>query len=77
MKENISSKELMLKKIRKALLEKRDHPYPNLEESPTLIPEIKINEENYNNALFEYKYSKTSNAYLIRQEIKILASENN
>lgn len=24
----------MLKKIRKALLEKRDHPYPNLEESP-------------------------------------------
>lgn len=33
MKENISSKELMLKKIRKALLEKRDSPYPNLEES--------------------------------------------
>ena len=34
MKENISSKELILKKIRKALLEKRDNPYPNLEESP-------------------------------------------
>ncbi|MDQ7949701.1 MAG: LUD domain-containing protein [Pedobacter sp.] len=34
MKENISAKELMLKKIRKALLEKRDNPYPNLEESP-------------------------------------------
>lgn len=33
MKENISSKELMLKRIRKALLEKRDNPYPNLEES--------------------------------------------
>ncbi len=33
MKENISSKELILKKIRKALLEKRDNPYPNLEES--------------------------------------------
>lgn len=33
MKENISSKEQMLKKIRKALLEKRDNPYPNLEES--------------------------------------------
>jgi len=33
MKENISSKELMLKKIRKALLEKRDNPHPNLEES--------------------------------------------
>jgi L-lactate dehydrogenase complex protein LldG len=34
MKENVSSKELMLKRIRKALLEKRDNPYPNLEESP-------------------------------------------
>ena len=34
MQENISSKELMLKKIRKALLEKRDNPYPNLEDTP-------------------------------------------
>jgi L-lactate dehydrogenase complex protein LldG len=32
MKES-TSKEKMLKKIRKALLEKRDNPYPNLEES--------------------------------------------
>lgn len=29
-----SSKEKMLKKIRKALLEKRDNPYPNLEDTP-------------------------------------------
>lgn len=29
-----TSKEKMLKKIRKALLEKRDNPYPNLEDSP-------------------------------------------
>jgi L-lactate dehydrogenase complex protein LldG len=41
MQENISSKELMLKKIRKALLEKRDVPYLNLEESPV----YKKNEE--------------------------------
>mgnify|MGYP003495213942 CR=1 FL=1 len=34
MQENISSKELMLKKIRKALLEKRENPHPNLEETP-------------------------------------------
>ena len=34
MQENISPKELMLKKIRKALLEKRDNPYPHLEETP-------------------------------------------
>lgn len=33
MQENRSSKELMLKKIRKALLEKRDNPYPHLEDS--------------------------------------------
>lgn len=29
-----TSRERMLKKIRKALLEKRDNPYPNLEEAP-------------------------------------------
>jgi len=33
MQENITSKELMLKKIRKALLEKRDNPHPNLEDT--------------------------------------------
>ena len=32
-----TSKERMLKKVRKALLEKRDNPYPNLEEA-TLYP---------------------------------------
>jgi L-lactate dehydrogenase complex protein LldG len=29
-----TSKERMLKKVRKALLEKRDNPYPNLEDTP-------------------------------------------
>lgn len=38
MKDNITPKELMLKKIRKALLEKRDNPYPNLEETPLYKP---------------------------------------
>lgn len=33
-----TSKEKMLKKIRKALLEKRDNPYPNLEEMPLYPP---------------------------------------
>ncbi|SEA93774.1 LutC/YkgG family protein [Pedobacter hartonius] len=50
MQENISSKELMLKKIRKALLEKRDNPYPNLEETliykaTTEIPEVLFAEQ--------------------------------
>jgi L-lactate dehydrogenase complex protein LldG len=50
MKENITSKELILKKIRKALLEKRDSPYPNLEDSSLYksnseIPEILFAEQ--------------------------------
>lgn len=50
MQENISSKELMLKKIRKALLERRDNPYPNLEDSPlyaenTEYPEVLFAEQ--------------------------------
>lgn len=44
MQENISSKELMLKKIRKALLERRDNPYPNLEEGPLYLPTDEIPE---------------------------------
>ncbi len=41
MKDSITSKELILKKIRKALLEKRDNPYPNLEDTPLYIPNDK------------------------------------
>lgn len=33
-----TSKEKMLKKIRKALLEKRENPYPNLEDTPVYPP---------------------------------------
>ncbi len=34
MKDNTTAKERMLKKVRKALLVKRDNPYPNLEDQP-------------------------------------------
>ncbi|HEX7366376.1 MAG TPA: LUD domain-containing protein [Pelobium sp.] len=34
MKDSTTPKEQLLKKVRKALLEKRDNPYPNLEEQP-------------------------------------------
>ena len=49
MKES-TSRERLLKKIRRALLEKRDNPYPNLEEmplypEPTEIPELIFAEE--------------------------------
>ncbi|QJD97115.1 LUD domain-containing protein [Mucilaginibacter robiniae] len=34
MKDNTTPKERLLKKVRKALLERRDNPYPNLEDMP-------------------------------------------
>lgn len=50
MRDITTSKEKLLKKIRKALLEKRDNPYPNLEDLPhypplTDIPEVVFAEE--------------------------------
>jgi L-lactate dehydrogenase complex protein LldG len=44
MKDSTTSKEKLLKKIRKALLEKRDNPYPNLEELPLYAPPVEISE---------------------------------
>jgi L-lactate dehydrogenase complex protein LldG len=41
MRDITTSKEKLLKKIRKALLEKRDNPYPNLED----LPHYPLNEE--------------------------------
>ena len=38
MKDNTTPKEKLLKKVRKALLEKRDNPYPNLEDLPLYEP---------------------------------------
>jgi L-lactate dehydrogenase complex protein LldG len=50
MKDSTTAKEQLLKKIRKALLEKRENPYPNLEEMSLYppakdIPEIVFAEE--------------------------------
>lgn len=50
MSQNITPKERLLKKIRKALLEKRDNPYPNLEEMPLYplpdeLPEVMFAEQ--------------------------------
>lgn len=38
MKNSTTSKEKLLKKIRKALLERRDNPYPNMEDLPLYAP---------------------------------------
>jgi len=50
MKDNTTAKEQILKRIRKALLEKRENPYPNLEDTPLYkaeeeIPEILFAEQ--------------------------------
>ena len=50
MRDITTSKEKLLKKIRKALLEKRDNPYPNLEDLPHYpqteeLPELMFAEE--------------------------------
>ena len=42
MRDITTAKEKLLKKIRKALLEKRDNPYPNLEEQPLYAPSDEI-----------------------------------
>ncbi|TWR28649.1 hypothetical protein FPZ42_05435 [Mucilaginibacter achroorhodeus] len=53
MRDITTSKEKLLKKVRKALLEKRDNPYPNLEELPMYVetgemPEV-LFAENFTN----------------------------
>ncbi|HKG08218.1 MAG TPA: lactate utilization protein [Pedobacter sp.] len=50
MKDNTTAKEQILKKIRKALLEKRENPYPNTEDTPLYkkneeIPEVLFAEQ--------------------------------
>jgi L-lactate dehydrogenase complex protein LldG len=45
MRDITTSKEKLLKKIRKALLEKRDNPYPNLEDLPHYAPIDELPEE--------------------------------
>lgn len=44
MKDNTTAKEQILKKIRKALLEKRENPYPNLEDTPLYVDADEIPE---------------------------------
>lgn len=58
MKES-TAKEKMLKKIRKALLDKRDNPYPNLEEAP-LYPKA----EDFLEVLFAEQFTAVAGSFL-------------
>ena len=63
-----TSKEKMLKKIRKALLEKRDNPYPNLEETPVYPPY-----DGYLEVLFAEQLSAVSGKFIFcENEIQLI-----
>ncbi|MBK0381514.1 LUD domain-containing protein [Pedobacter sp. SD-b] len=59
MKESTTSKERLLKKIRKALLEKRENPYPNLEEMPLYPPITELPE-----VVFAQEFTKVSGQFV-------------
>ncbi|MFD0795550.1 lactate utilization protein C [Mucilaginibacter litoreus] len=60
MRDITTSKEKLLKKVRKALLEKRDNPYPNLEDMPMYPPSDELPEvmfaENFGNASGQFVF---------------------
>lgn len=63
-----TSKEKMLKKIRKALLEKHENPYPNLEDSP-LYPEY----SDHLDILFAEQFSAVSGNFVFcEDEIQLI-----
>ncbi len=59
MRDITTSKEKLLKKIRKALLEKRDNPYPNLEDAPHYPPIEELPE-----VLFAEKFTAVSGQFV-------------
>ncbi|HEK21752.1 MULTISPECIES: LutC/YkgG family protein [unclassified Mucilaginibacter] len=59
MKDITTSKEKLLKKVRKALLEKRDNPYPNLEEQPMYPPVAEVPE-----VLFAEKFTAINGQFV-------------
>jgi L-lactate dehydrogenase complex protein LldG len=59
MKDSTTPKEKFLKKIRKALLEKRDNPYPNLEELPLYPPTTELPE-----VIFAEEFIKVSGQFI-------------
>lgn len=63
MKDSTTSKEKLLKKIRKALLEKRENPYPNLEELPLYPPNTEILE-----VVFAEELTKVSGQFVFCED---------
>jgi L-lactate dehydrogenase complex protein LldG len=63
MRDITSSKEKLLKKIRKALLEKRDNPYPNLEDLPHYPPNDELLE-----VIFAQEFTAVSGQFVFCED---------
>jgi L-lactate dehydrogenase complex protein LldG len=63
MKDSTTAKEQLLKKIRKALLEKRENPYPNLEEMALYPPATDIPE-----VIFAEEFTKVSGQFVFCED---------
>ena len=63
MRDITTSKEKLLKKIRKALLEKRDNPYPNLED----LPHYPVNNEDLD-VLFAEEFTGVSGKFVFCED---------
>ncbi len=63
MRDITTSKEKLLKKIRKALLEKRDNPYPNLEDLPHYPPNEELPE-----VLFAEQFTAISGQFVFCED---------
>src|ERR1700760_3541378 len=63
MRDITTSKEKLLKKIRKALLEKRDNPYPNLEDLPMYEPNEEMLE-----VLFAHQFTNIAGQFVFYED---------
>lgn len=63
MSDNTTPKEKLLKKVRKALLEKRDNPYPSLEDLPHYPPDDKLPE-----VLFAEQFTGVSGQFVFCED---------
>ncbi len=63
MRDNTTSKEKLLKKVRKALLEKRDNPYPNLEDLPHYPPNDELLE-----VIFAQEFTAVSGQFVFCED---------
>lgn len=63
MRDITTSKEKLLKKIRKALLEKRDNPYPNVEDLPHYPPSVELPE-----VIFAQEFTAVSGQFVFCED---------